>query len=260
MDGQVLDELLTELAKILGEFKNSAVIGGGVALLIYRQYFAASHGRSFPEPAATKDIDMLLPRVLSEYSEQLDKRLFSADFERVTNSLDTPPVESYIGNVCSQDISIEFLTDRKSRRTDGNVIVAGVTAQTLSYIEMSRAVPLQFATAKGEKLLVVAPAAWMFHKVLTFPKRRSNEKKAKDLYGIWYLGTQLGEYSRSVLADLNKLAKSQPANWRKTAKKNIEKWTSSACDADWTMLEVQDPQRMITRANFKRFVEEDLTL
>jgi hypothetical protein len=145
---------------------------------------------------------MLLPRALSNHTEQLDKRLLSIEFERIANSLDTPPVESYVGTICKQDISIEFLTDRKRRQPDENVIVMGVTAQTLSYIEMSRTAPLQFVTGGGEKLLVVAPASWKFHKALTFPKRRSKEKRAKDLYGIWDLRTQLGEYSRRALVDL----------------------------------------------------------
>jgi hypothetical protein len=56
------------------------------------------------------------------------------------------------------------------------------------------------------------------------------------------------------------LAKARPANWRKTAKKNIENWSSGASDADWTLLELQDPQRIITKGYFRRFIEEELRL
>ena len=154
---------------------------------------------------------------------------------------------------------MEFLTDRKSRRAgEQNVIVAGVSAQPLAYVEMSREAPLRFSTSQGAALLVVAPAPWIFHKALTFPRRRSSEKKAKDLYGIWYVGSQLGEFSKAALEDLKELTKVKHPNWRLTAKKNLKQWISRAAPADWELLQVQDPEHLLTRARFERFFEETL--
>lgn len=98
----------------------------------------------------------------------------------------------------------------------------------------------------------------MFHKALTFPKRRHKQKKAKDLYGIWYTGTQLQSFSHNALRELSTLAKERSPKWRQRAKKNLRDWVSGATNADWQLLEAQDPAGALTNEHFRRFVEEDL--
>lgn len=261
MDVANLDKLLSRLAGIFGEYSERAIIGGGVALLLYRYYFVSEKLSDFAEPATTDDFDMLVPRELPATKQSLGERLTNAGFKREARSLETPPVESYIGTLVGEEIAIEFLTDRRSRgASDRNVNVAGVSAQPLSYIEMSRESPRRVTTAGGGELRVVAPAPWMFHKALTFPRRGLKEKHAKDLYGIWYVGTQLGELSITALKELKQLGSEKSTSWKTTAKKNLADWISKAAPADWRTLEKQDPAQNLTEARFRRFMAEDFSL
>ena len=45
---------------------------------------------------------------------------------------------------------------------------------------------------------LLTPATWIFHKGL-FTKRKSSLKMPKDLYGIWYVASQLGDFSEHTL-------------------------------------------------------------
>ena len=72
---------------------------------------------------------------------------------------------------------------------------------------MSLENPLSFAIGKNLFAQVVSPDRWMFHKALTFTKRRSKVKLSKDLYGIWYVGSQLGKFSKNTLENYFILAK-----------------------------------------------------
>ena len=72
--------------------------------------------------------------------------------------------------------------------------------------------------------LVVAPEAWIFHKGLTFPKRSDNTKQYKDLYGIWYVATQLETFSEEAVSKLPTLIQKQPSKWAKTFQDNLIEW------------------------------------
>ncbi|MCB0323266.1 MAG: hypothetical protein KDD69_06810 [Bdellovibrionales bacterium] len=255
MDGDNLEDVLLYVRDVLGPYAEKVVIGGGIALLIYREYLAGAQ-HALPRAAATKDLDLVVERSLVELEEPLSARLKRAGFERETHSLDTPPVESYIASFPGEEIALEFLTDRKTRaRSNRNVVVAGVSAQPLSYVEMSQSETVA-VEIRGEPMKVVSAPAWIFHKALTFVKRVSAEKQSKDLYGIWYAGSQLGVFSEQSLVELETLANARPSRWRKTARKQLDEWIKEASPADWERLEAQDPARNLTRLRFRQFVEE----
>ena len=69
----------------------------------------------------------------------------------------------------------------------------------------------------------MTPGAWIFHKGLTFTKRKSSLKILKDLYGIWYVASQLGDFSDHALDEFKALAKQHP-KWFKTFQKNLQNW------------------------------------
>jgi hypothetical protein len=48
MNKKTLDQILASLANELGEFTTQIVIGGGVALLIYRNYFTVKSQKNYP--------------------------------------------------------------------------------------------------------------------------------------------------------------------------------------------------------------------
>ena len=261
MDKKQLNTVLSEVLKTLGPFTSEVVIGGGVALLIYR-YFLKSVSKNAPIPAATDDLDLLIPRMLTNRPAQsLSARLENAGFECKTNSIESIPVESYAATIGGQEIILEFLTDRRSRgNKNTNVIVAGISAQPLPYIEMSQQNSIKFMTTSGVSGQVVAPGSWIFHKALTFDRRASKNKQAKDLYGIWYAGSQLNDLSSQAQSELKLLAASYPKNWAVSARKGLHNWVDDASPRDWERLESQDPVSRLTRLIFKKFIEEEFPL
>ena len=106
----------------------------------------------------------------------------------------------------------------------------------------------------GAIISVVKPEAWVFHKGLTFTKRTAKVKKYKDLYGIWFVLTQLNEVSFAVQKALPKLMKKNPEPWTKTFKENLKTWIDSATPQDWDLLERQDVGGKLTKAGFIKYV------
>lgn len=259
MDKKSLEKTLSQILQILGPYSNEIVVGGGIALLIYR-YFLSGAAKNLSIPAATDDLDLLIPRKMElARLEPLSIRLENAGFTRITRSIETPPVESYHATIGGLEMTLEFLTDRRSRENQNmNVVVSGVSAQPLSYIEMSQQHSAPFSISTREKGKVVSPEAWIFHKALTFSRRLSENKRVKDLYGIWYVGSQLSDLSIKALKDLRELAKSYPKNWTRTARKQIDGWLTEASPRNWELLQSQDPAGKLTRELFMKFIDEDL--
>ncbi len=79
----------------------------------------------------------------------------------------------------------------------------------------------------------------------------------KDLYGIWYVASQLGDFSDQALDEFNVLAKQHP-KWFKTFQKNLRNWLDSATPNDWLKLEAQDPSGRLSKLNFEGFVDRTL--
>lgn len=73
----------------------------------------------------------------------------------------------------------------------------------------------------------------------------------KDLYGIWYLASQLGECSEKAIGEFHTLGQRHP-KWLKTLKENIQSWIEGAAPIDWAKLETQDPYGKLKKLNFER--------
>ncbi len=112
----------------------------------------------------------------------------------------------------------------------------------------------EFQTYSGETGRVVSSGAWVFHKGLTFTRRKSSSKMLKDLYGIWYVATQLGDFSDQTLAEFNGLTKSH-SKWFETLRKNLQNWMDNATPAEWSNLEAQDPSGKLKKLGFERSIK-----
>ena len=86
---------------------------------------------------------------------------------------------------------------------------------------------------------------------ITFTKRKSSLKALKDLYGIWYVASQLGDFSHHALEEFNILTKQHP-KWFKTFQKNLQNWFGNASPNDWSKLEAQDPSGRMRKLNFEQ--------
>lgn len=211
-------------------------------------------------PVGTRDIDSLIPRKIPEVSKKnIQNYLREAGFNHVFKDLDDPATEAYVKDIAGAEVEIEFLTDDSVRNNkDKNVVIAGVVAQPLSYLTLSLQTTLKFRTYSNITGNVVTPGAWIFHKGLTFTKRKSTLKILKDLYGIWYVASQLGDFSDHALGEFNALAKQHP-KWFKTFQKNLRTWLDDAVPNDWSKLEAQDPSGKLRKLNFERIMDELLS-
>ncbi|MBC7420367.1 MAG: hypothetical protein H7328_06520 [Bdellovibrio sp.] len=249
LDSTELLVQVEKLASILKRWNGQLVVGGGVALILYDLVLSKANSGA----VGTTDIDYLIPRKpLKVGDEKISELLMSSGYEPKNKSLDNPAVQSFIKQFNEVEIEVEFLTDNKSRNQEGVVVIsdAGVNAQALSYIEMSLKEALPLSLPNGAKILVVKPEAGVFHKRLTFTKRTVKVKKYKDLYGIWFVLTQLYDVSFAVLKALPKLMKKNPAPWTKTFKENLNSWIDSATPQDWDLLERQDVTGKLSKPGF----------
>ncbi len=248
------DKVISTFLESLGPWKSQIVIGGGYAPIIYKMYLVSDEEGN--PPVATRDIDSLIPRKVPEISRtNISNHLENAGFELRYKDRENPPTESYIKLIDEEEVEVEFLTDNSARfNKEKNVSVAGVTAQPLSYLAFSLSDSLPFKTYSGINGFVVSPRAWIFHKGLTFSKRVNKSKAFKDLYGIWYVSTQLGSFSENALRQVADLSSIHPA-WYKTFKKSLKSWMEKATPLDWKTLESQDPFGNLNRINFQKVIE-----
>lgn len=248
------DKIISEFLSSIGPWRNYVIIGGGFALFIYKLYLADQKLEN--PPIGTRDIDSLIPRKVPEISQKnIAKHLHEAGFTHVFKDVDVPATEVYVKEIDSLEVEIEFLTDSAARNDKNkNVVIAGVVAQPLSYLTLSLQMTMEFQTYSSEAGKVVSPAAWMFHKGLTFTRRKSSSKMLKDLYGIWYVATQLGDFSEQAVAEFNILIQ-QHSKWFETLKKNLHNWLENASPAEWSKLETQDPSGRLKKLNFERVIK-----
>lgn len=252
-------QVISDFLKSLGPWRDHVVIGGGYALFIYKLYLADQKLKTYP--VGTRDIDSLISRKVPEIStKNIAKHLYEAGFTQIFKDVDEPASEAYVKKIEGLEVEIEFLTDSATRNDKTkNVVIAGVVAQPLSYLTLSLQKTLKFQLHSSEIGRVVSPGAWMFHKGLTFTRRKSTVKTLKDLYGIWYVATQLGDFSEQALSELNTLAGQHP-KWFEAFQKNINDWLEDASPSEWSKLESQDPSGKLKRLGFERAIKAFLCL
>lgn len=247
------DRVISEFLQSIGPWREVVVIGGGYALIIYKLYLADQQLINLP--VGTRDIDSLIPRKVPELSQKnIAKHLQEAGFRLVFKDLEQPATESFVKEVDEIEVEVEFLTDSAVRRNKyKNVHISGVVAQPLSYLNLSLQMNREFKTYSGQSGQVVAPEAWMFHKGLTFTRRKSISKRHKDLYGIWYVATQLGKFSNEAMDELVLLSSKHP-KWYKTFQGNLRQWLGNVTPLEWAKLEAQDPLGRLKRLHFEEVV------
>lgn len=251
MDREKEDRIISEFLQSIGPWRDFVIIGGGYALIIYRLYLADQAIKAFP--VGTKDIDSLIPRTIPKVSEKnIAKYLSESNFTQHFKGLEIPATEIYVKKIDGVDLEVEFLTDNSTRKgKNKNVIIRGVVAQPLRYLNLSFEEAVPFITHSKVNGYVVSPGAWIFHKGLTFTRRKSDSKAFKDLYGIWYVTTQLGTFSDQAITALRNMGTKNP-KWLKTFQNNLSRWLKNATPLDWSKVEAQDPSGELRKASFKQ--------
>jgi hypothetical protein len=255
------DLVISSFLRSIGPWGNHVVIGGGYAPIIYKLYLAGKNNGN--PPAGTSDIDSLIDKRVPKISEKsIAKHLDEAGFAQMFKDRDNPATESYVKEINGVEVEIEFLTDNNTRGDKNKNIKihgTGITAQQLTYLELSINSTTKFKTFSGERGLVVTPEAWIFHKGLTFTKRKDKNKKFKDLYGIWYVATQLSEFSDEAIKKLKSLFRQDP-KWHMTFCKNLQGWLDQVVPIEWISLENQDPYGNLKKEPFVEMIRMLLTI
>lgn len=248
------DKIISEFLNSIGPWGEHVVIGGGFALFVYKLYLSDPKLKN--SPLGTRDIDSLLPRRVPEISRKnIAQYLDDAGFTPIFKDVEVPATESYVKEIDGTEVEIEFLTHSDSRNDKSkNIVIAGVVAQPLSYLTLSLKMTMQFQTHSKKIGRVVSPGAWIFHKGLTFSRRKSSLKMLKDLYGIWYVTKQLGNFSEQALIEFDSL-KRQHSKWFETFKKNLHYWMADATPEEWLKLESQDPAGKLKKLNFQQMIQ-----
>ena len=197
----------------------------------------------------------MIPRkITNKFDKNISEYLHDDGFSRIRKDYDQPATEAYVKEIAGVEIEIEFLTDAHREGVTKNIAVAGIVAQPLRYLELSLQAAKEFKTTAKLAGLVVAPEAWIFHKGLTFSKRSDKAKRYKDLYGIWYVATQLETFSEEAISKLPTLIHKRPSKWAKTFQDNLIEWIEGASPQDWRQLETQDPFGQLSKLRFDQLV------
>ena len=80
---------------------------------------------------------------------------------------------------------------------------------------------------------------------------RPKDKQYKDLYGIWYVATQLKDSSQEAIKELSRLS-TKYLPWSRTFCTNLECWLHKAIPSDWLYLESQDRHGLLKRKSLCR--------
>lgn len=249
------DKIISDFLRSVGLWKEHVVIGGGFAPVIYQLYLVGE-GDSNP-PVGTRDIDTLIHRRVSLAKEKsLASYMQENRYQLVFRDVEIPATEAYKKEIEGVEFEVEFPTDNIARKEKNkNVLISGVTAQPLSYLDLSLKRSVSFQTYSSIEGKVVSPGAWIFHKGLTFPKRRSLVKRYKDLYGIWYVISELGALSLEAYREFKDISK-EYSKWFMTLSRQLETWVEEASPKDWEGLELQDPWGRLKKEHFIHKIAE----
>lgn len=206
----------------LRDYLSVVVVGGGWAPLIYYHYLLKD---KTIHPIMTKDIDfMVTHRVPVIGDRTIDEILQDAGLTPVFKSMDNPPVMHYEGNIKDDDVEIEFLTDLTG--SDDSLVIKvqnGLNAEALRYISLITENTLDVeiddlppdSPHESLKVKVPQPGAYIFQKGLIFKRRKTKEKKAKDLYYIFDIFVNCREIEEQIFNEMKNLTGAHTAWFEK---------------------------------------------
>lgn len=200
-------EAFARLVGALDPYLDSLVFVGGWAHRLF-----AFHEFATPvdfEPLGTDDADVAAPLGLPVVTENIAERLKAAGFEEAFRGDDSPPISEYHLGAEDAGLYVEFLAPllggprtRKGVPRD-TTIVAGVTAQTLRYVDLLLEEPWRVRLSEhlgfpvgpeGVQIRIPNPACFIAQKLLVLD-RRPPEKQSKDLL---YIHDTIALFSRKL--------------------------------------------------------------
>lgn len=93
----------------------------------------------------------------------------------------------------------------------------------------------------------------MFQKGLSFIRRVKPVKKAKDLYYIFDLLSNLDKLNKQILEDINSFKESYPGSWTKQFKRNLQTHFSDENAEGVLLVRSQRPESAFSAMNDAQF-------
>ena len=195
------------ISKILKVFEQNDLFEEGVELIgswcfyLYQQKLGAP---SFP--LRTQDIDFLIPNPFKgkehkDFIQQLEALGFQSEFKR-NGSL----------YLWSAELKIEFITPEKGRGSENAIRFKklGLSAIPLRFVNLLLHDPIYITEAKT-KIAVPNPVNYCLHKLIIANRRRTPDKKMKDLQQA------ICTYSIADKSYLKKQFDGFPKKWKQAA-------------------------------------------
>lgn len=194
------------------------VVTGGWAWYLYRKYFTGE--RALPGEF-TLDVDVVLPRGLSQGSVSLGEMLAGADFEGEMGGEEDPPVTKYLWPSTEEpEAIVEFLAPARGSGEEATLEIGGVVAQQLRFLDLLLREPLTVEIderAGGEEFVgrIRVPRIGLFvlQKALTFRRRHETRKRDKDLFYVFDLADDSRGLVERIEEDIRSLETQPEMGW-----------------------------------------------
>jgi len=255
--------LFKSLALLKDYLSEILVVGGWVPYLYYQYYLKDKN----IQPLLTKDIDIALPKILPVKNKAIADILKEAGFKENFTSLDELPAIAFYGNIEGHDVEIEFITDLKGSRDDKNKnIQKGLIAQPLRYISVLTENPLlieidDFLLEDNNflKIRIPKPGAFIFHKILTFRRRKEKAKKAKDLYYIFDILANCPGLNEEIINGIKDIRQAHTA-WFRQFMNNLNNHIVAANSDAVYLITSQKPEKAFANLNEEQFKQYILSI
>jgi len=257
-----LDSRLKAALRAIEPYLPEVVVAGGWVPHIYAvQAELAERGGLL----TTRDIDLAVPREVPQHEHSISDLLADAGFECEFRSLDEPPITRYMADVDQPDeVEIEFITPMRRNDETAISVQSDLTAQALRYLEVLLEHPWPLSLAEltdgqldGE-LRVSTPAAYVFHRTLSYQKRRDRVRKEKDLYYAFYVVAAFPDWHPWMRGELPDHRAKRTA-WFRSAQRDMEQQFGSIDSAGVEAVAHQRPTTAFPGLNDEQFRQYVLT-
>jgi hypothetical protein len=235
-----MEKQFYELLKTLSPYLGQVVICGGWAIYVYRKFLDPDGAM----PMGTSDLDLATKDKLKRVKDPIDKLLTDQGYVAKQFPEHEPPAMKFEKK---GEPDVEFLAPQRGQGKDETVeIEKNVVAIRRRYLDVMIENVIQVDVSKAAKLpeksmsiRVPTPAAYLFHKGLSFTQRTDREKKAKDLAYMFELMNNFPRVGKTLLAEL--VALKHPAGWFRTFVKNLAPLFDGPEGTGVTMVASQEP-------------------
>jgi hypothetical protein len=220
---------LFKVIDILKDYLPQVVFAGGWAPLIYYHYLLHDKARF---PLLTKEFDLMVPKHVGVVDETIEHLLREAGLHAEPRDASSHTAFYFTGEVEGHNLEIEFFTPEVGRGSNRAIRVQnGLLAHPLRYADILISGAIEIAIddhplstkTKSISIMTPSPAAFIFNKGLTFPRRQREVKKGKDLYYIFDILARCPELRGLILEGLSQLRQDNVAygKWFSAFRKNV---------------------------------------